>query len=287
MTDHETFLLLAAKQISERLTSSEEAALTAHLAGCPSCRAMLVAMRRDDILLRGELGPASVAPRVRIRVLDEAAGTRRFDWRPILGLAAALLVAAVGVPLLAGGPPSEEPSQVPGPASIAPSPSRAQASPLPSASPSLPASPIPASEPPAPSDGPYVTGAYVYGTGVPRRDTIAAHFEGTPVGEWSRTIPATGEGDFFGGPITCLVIQGKEAWIAGRATTATDGTKDGAVFIHVVDGGPAGAGDLAFLVQNTQAQTLTTMEEWCRRKFVPAAPYPLTSGDITVFDGGG
>jgi hypothetical protein len=287
MNDHETFLLLAAKQLSERLSTSEEAALTAHLSGCPSCRAMLVAMRRDDILLRGELGPAIVSPRVRRRVLDEATSGRRFDWRPILGLAAALLVAAVGVPLLAGGPSSDVPSQTPSPASILPSPSLAQASELASASPSPPTSPIPASEPPAPSDGPYVTGAYVYGTGVPRRDTIAAHFEGTPVGEWSRTIPATGEGDFFGGPITCLVIQGNEAWIAGRATTATDGTKDGAVFIHVVDGGPAGAGDLAFLVQNTQAQTLTTMEEWCRRKFVPAAPYPLTIGDITVFDGGG
>ncbi|HEX2469303.1 MAG TPA: zf-HC2 domain-containing protein, partial [Candidatus Limnocylindrales bacterium] len=74
MTDHETFLLLAAKQISERLSSSEEASLTAHLEGCPSCRAMVVAMRRDDILLRGELGAASVSPTVRRRVLDEAAG---------------------------------------------------------------------------------------------------------------------------------------------------------------------------------------------------------------------
>jgi Putative zinc-finger len=288
MNDHETFLLLAAKQLSEQLSTDEEAALTAHLSGCPSCRATLVAMRRDDILLRGELGPASVSPRVRRRVLDEAAGVRRFDWRPILGLAAALIVAAIGVPLIAGGPSSEVPSQTPSPASIVPSPSVAQVSQPASASPSLSTSvPTPASASPAPSDGSYVTGAYVYGTGVPRRDTIAAHFEGTPVGEWSRTIPATGEGDFFGGPITCLVIQGNEAWIAGPATTATDGTRDGAVFIHVVDRGPEGAGDLAFLVQSTRAQTLTTMEEWCRRAFVPAAPYPLISGDITVFDGGG
>lgn len=127
----------------------------------------------------------------------------------------------------------------------------------------------------------------MYGEGVPRRDTIAAHFEGTPVGEWSRTLPATGEGHFYGGPITCLVIDGKEAWMAGRATTATDGTKDGAAFIHVIDGGPSGAGDLAFLVLSTRNQTLTTMEEWCRRKFIPARPYPLTSGDIVVDDTGG
>jgi hypothetical protein len=120
---------------------------------------------------------------------------------------------------------------------------------------------------------------------VPRRDSIAAHFEGAAVGEWSRTYPATGEGDVFGGPVTCLVIDGKKAWLAGRTTTATDGTKDGAVFIHVVDGGPDGVGDRAFLVMTTQGQTLRTMEEWCRRKFVPADPYPLTSGDIVVDDG--
>ena len=127
----------------------------------------------------------------------------------------------------------------------------------------------------------------MYGEGVPRRDTIAAHLAGTADGEWSRTIPATGEGNFYGGPITCLVIVGNEAWMAGRATTATDGTKDGAVFIHVIDGGPDGAGDRAFLVMSTRGQTLRTMEEWCRRKFVPADPYPLTSGDIVVDDTGG
>jgi hypothetical protein len=38
-------------------------------------------------------------------------------------------------------------------------------------------------------------------------------------------------------------------------------------------------------VMTTQGQTLRTMEEWCRRKFVPADPYPLTSGDIVVDDG--
>ena len=285
MTDHETFLLLAARQIGERLSTAEEAVLAEHLAGCPSCRAMVVAMRRDDILLRGELGVADVSPRVRHRVLDEAAGRRSIDWRPLLGLAAALLVAVIGVPLLAGRPSTGVPSRTP--ASIGPSPSIARSSPLVSASPSPTVSPpAPPSPPPAPSDGPYVAGAYVYGAGVPRRDTIAAHFEGTPVGEWSRTIPATGEGHFFGGPITCLVIDGNEAWMAGPATTATDGTEDGAAFIHVIDGGPGGAGDLAFLVQSTPNQTLTTMEEWCRRKFIPAAPYPLTSGDIVVDEGG-
>ena len=103
MKDHESFLLLAAKQISERLSEEEEAALTDHIASCPSCRATMNAMRRDDILLRGELAATSVSPRVRRRVLEEAAGVRRFDWRVPLAIAATLLVAAAGVPLLVGG----------------------------------------------------------------------------------------------------------------------------------------------------------------------------------------
>jgi Putative zinc-finger len=284
MTDHEAFLLLAAKQLSERLSDSEEAELSAHLASCPSCRAMTVAMRRDDILLRGELGVASVSPRVRRRVLDEASGVRRFDRRLILALAATLLLASISIPLLAGGGRSEPPSPVPTSEPTATTQSVALVPPLASESPS-PTNSESTSLPPSPGSGPFVTGAYVYGEGVPRRDSIAAHFEEAAVGEWSRTIPATGEGNSYGGPITCLVIDGKKAWMAGRATTATEGAKDRAVFIHVVDGGSDGAGDLAFLVLSTRGQTLQTMEEWCQRKFVPADPYPLTSGDIVVDDG--
>jgi Putative zinc-finger len=279
MTDHESFLLLAAKQLSEPLSAAEEAMLTAHLASCPSCRAMTVAMRRDDILLRGELGVASVSPRVRRRVLDEASGVRHFDRRLILALAATLLLASISIPLLAGGRIAD---------AIAPTQSIAHVAPSVSGTPSARQSDSPSPSPsqgPSPESGPYVAGAYVYGAAIKRRDTIAAHFEGAPVGEWSRTIPATGKGDVYSGSITCLVIAGKEAWLAGRTTTATDGTKDGAVFIHVVDGGPDGVGDRAFLVMTTQGQTLRTMEEWCQRKFVPADPYPLTSGDIVVDDG--
>lgn len=280
MTDHESFLLLAAKQLGERLSASEEAELAAHLATCPSCRAMTVAMRRDDILLRGELGsPATVSPRVRRRVLDEASGVRHFDRRLIIALAATLLLASIGIPLIAGGGRSQPSSPV---EPSGPPPSIAGVVPFVSASAS-PSGPGTSS----PLSSAFVAGSYVYGDQFKRRDSIAAHVDGTPAGEWSRTIPATGEGNVYGGPITCLVIVGKEAWIAGPATTATDGTKDRAAFIHVVDGGPNGAGDRAFLVLNTQGQTLTTMEEWCRRRLVSSAPYPLVSGDIVVDDGSG
>ena len=102
MTDHETFVLLAAKRISEALSAEEEAALEAHLAVCPTCRSIAAGMRRDDMRLRAELGVAKVSPRVRRRVLDEAAGRRRIDPRIILGLAAALALGVIAVPLIVG-----------------------------------------------------------------------------------------------------------------------------------------------------------------------------------------
>ncbi len=283
MKDHESFLLLAAKQISERLSEEEEAALTDHIASCPSCRATMNAMRRDDILLRGELAATSVSPRVRRRVLEEAAGVRRFDWRVPLAIAATLLVAAAGVPLLVGGWRIESASPVPTLESVVPSASLA----LPSPS---------VSDPPAPSGSPstsphdagsHVDGAYVYGETPPKRDTIAVRFEdGRPVGEWSRREPAAGAATFYGGPITCLIIDGRDAWMAGPAQTATDGSTDRAAMVYVHDGGADGDGDLVVLWLSTPGQTITTMEQWCERRRIPAGPYPLTSGDVTVTDAG-
>jgi hypothetical protein len=128
-----------------------------------------------------------------------------------------------------------------------------------------------------------VDGLYVYGTTPPKRDTIAVRLvDGRPVGEWSRREPATGAADFYGGPITCLLIEGRDAWMAGPAETATDGSTDRAAFIHVHDGGQDGAGDTAFMWLSTSGQTITTMEQWCERQVVLAPLYPLSSGDITV-----
>jgi hypothetical protein len=268
MTDHETFVLLAAKQIGEPLSAEEAAALEAHLATCPSCRSIAASMRRDDFRLRAELGATKVSPRVRRRVLEEASGRRRVDPRLLLGLAAALTLIVIGVPLLVG-------SSVP----TVPSPSVS-----PSFSPASPSAVAPTPSPSASGSGRFVVGNYVYGTNPPRRDTLAAHFEGTVVGEWSRRSPATGDGTFLGGPVTCLVISGSDAWLAGPATTATDGRKDLAVFIHVHDGGSEGKGDTAFMWQTTAGQSLVTMTEWCEKRFIPADGLPLTTGDIVVQD---
>jgi len=292
MTDHETFVLLAAKRISEPLTAEEEAELQTHLAACPECRSIAASMRRDDFRLRAEMGVATVSPRVRRRVIDEAAGRRRIDPRLVLGLAAALAVAAIGAPLIIGGRFVADPSPSVTPPSAAVTTTSTSPSPtsLPSPASSLPVpspSAVASGSSPSPSQsGPFVIGNYVYGTTPPRRDTLAAHFEGgRPVGEWSRRSPATGDdSDFFGGPVTCLQISGSEAWLAGPASTATDGTTV-AAFIHVTDGGPEGNGDTAFLWQARGGQTIVTMTDWCEKRFIPADGLPLTTGDLLIQDG--
>jgi hypothetical protein len=130
-----------------------------------------------------------------------------------------------------------------------------------------------------------VSAAYVYNEQAPRRDSVAAHFEDEqPTGEWTRNQPPTGPGNSFAGPVTCLVIDGNEAWLAGPSTTDTVGDTP-AVFIHLVDGGPDGDGDEAILWRVNRSQTLATMEGWCRTKFSPDGPFPITSGDIVVEDG--
>jgi hypothetical protein len=286
MTDHETYLLLAARQINEGLTPSQEADLDAHLATCPSCRTFIAGMRRDDILLRGQLGEVAVAPRVRQRVLDEAYGNRRrFDPRIILALAATLLLASIGIPLIVGSQRSS-----PAPIAIA---TEATPSPTPSSSPSPSGSPPSSPEPsvslslpptPPPGSGAFVAAHYVYNEQVPRRDTISARFDaaGDPTGEWTRTIPAP-RGTPFAGPVTCLVIEGNKAWLAGPATT-TDGTRDSA-YVHLVDGGPGGADDRAIMWMNNPGESLQLLEGWCRDKFVPDGPFPLTNGEIEIDDG--
>ena len=140
---------------------------------------------------------------------------------------------------------------------------------------------------PSPPLGPSVNGAYSYtvAPGVTRRDSIAAHFDGGPVGEWSRLIPATGGESAFGGPITCLVIDGADAWAAGPAATSSDGSTGRSAYLHVRDGGPGGANDAALLWMNDQGQTLATMEGWCESRFDPAGLYPLDDGDISILAG--
>ncbi len=283
MTDHERWLVLASRQLNDGLSRDEEAELDAHLATCRSCRELTAGMRRDDILLRGELGDVAVAPRVRQRVLDEAAGKRRVDYRVVLALAATLLLASMTVLVVGGIPPS-----VPSPSiAIVTSPSAGPtaASDSPSIEPSDSLVPSLSAPPtPSPGSGPFVAAHYTYEEAAPRRDTIFATDPDNPTGEWTRTQPPIG-GNVFAGPVTCFVIDGPDAWLAGPADTVPDGSHVVAAFIRLHDGGPNGRGDRAILWLNNRGETLALLEGWCRSKFTPGGPFPLLSGDIVVDDG--
>ena len=294
MYDHESALLLAAKRLSEPLTREEEAELEEHLASCPSCRTIAVGMRRDDMRLHAALAPTPVAPRVRQRVLAEAKGSRSAATAGRIGLllAAGLGVGVLAVPFLTGGSPgpaATDPAR-PSPTSTLESPSPSD-SPTPTAS--TRSSPSPsgnASTSPSASAGPNlagqsVNGSFVYSEAIPKRGGISAHFvEGRPQGAWSRRVPATGDSQLWKGTISCLVVSGNQAWMAGPVTESPDDTD--AIFILVRDAGAQGEGDRAMMWLNQHGETLELLEGWCRDKFRPGSPYPLSSGDIEVHGGG-
>lgn len=289
MNDHERFLLLAAQRIAEPLTRAVDDELEAHLSSCPICRATAAAMRRDDIRLRAVLAPVPVAPRVRAAVLAEASGTRRraVAGRLILGLAAAAGIAAIGVQLIAGGP-REVRSDIPTPsqaflptASPTPAPT---ASPTPSAQPSQ--EPSPSTDAPSPVISGSVNGSFTYSESQPRRGSISARFvDGAADGAWSRRVPPAGNSKIWNGTITCLVIEDDEAWMAGRVTLSADGKTDQAIFILARDRGPQGDGDRVLMQLSMSGETLELFEGWCRERFRPEAPFPLTSGDIRIDNG--
>ena len=285
MHDHETYLLLAAKRLSEPLSRDEEADLEAHLAACPSCRTIAAGMRRDDMRLHAAFQPVPVAPRVRDRVLAEAAGRSVVNIRTALLLAAALALALVGAPLIAGGlgrsAATSQPS-VP-PTAISPTATPAPSGTIPPPTDSPSASPSPST--PAPAAGQSVNGSFVYSENIPKRAGISAHLvEGRAQGAWSRRVPSTGNSQLWKGTISCLVVSGREAWMAGPVTESPDGTD--AIFILVRDLGPEGEGDRAMMWLNLHGETLDLLEGWCRDRFRPGAPYLLTDGDIEVHGGG-
>ena len=274
MNDHETFLLLAAKSLSEPLRREEEAQLDAHIATCPDCRSIMAGMRRDDMRLHAALRPVPVAPRVRERVLAEAAGRGRLAaGRLALLLAAALAIGVIGVPLIGGASRGPATSELPSP-SIASVPS-----PTISLAPSVEPSPPPPSAAAVPTGpGPLVNANYTYFN---RIDSVAARLkDGKPVGEWWRQTEVAGKTESYGGPVTCLVIKGADAWVAGPATTATDGRKDLAILFRLHDGGANGDSARGYLTN--PGQTLATMQTWCETRFTPAELTPLTSGTVSI-----
>ena len=133
MNDHDV-PAARGEAVREPLTGEEEAQLERSTSPrVHHCRAIAAGMRRDDLRLRATLTPVPVAPRVRERVLAEAAGSRRSTGRVALLLAAALALGLIAVPFITGGSrrpsaasdspsPSSAVVSSPSPASLAPSP---------------------------------------------------------------------------------------------------------------------------------------------------------------------
>jgi hypothetical protein len=121
---------------------------------------------------------------------------------------------------------------------------------------------------------------------------VTIHATGTdPVkGAWT-WIRGNCEGviNSFKGPVTCLRVNGDDAWIAGPTADGVD-----SVFISVHDGGSPGvAGDLAFTWGADPGETLADMEGLCQAETQPGSypmdqmgPFPVVSGNLTVRDGG-
>ena len=102
---HDEFRMLAAASVDGRLSSDEAAALEAHLAGCPVCRADLAGMVQDHAWLSAPGAVPAPDGRIREAVLAAArsarvprTGDRQRPWEVLV--AASLMVAVVGAGIL-------------------------------------------------------------------------------------------------------------------------------------------------------------------------------------------
>lgn len=126
---------------------------------------------------------------------------------------------------------------------------------------------VQAASPPA-----VVAGSYTYTTDGGGHRTVSIRAQGAdPVrGTWSFQNRS--------GPITCMVVDGPDAWLAGPTSSG-----ELAAFLYVHDGGtPGTAGDAAVTWISDPGQTLADMESWCRTSYTEVTRYSLTSGDLAI-----
>ena len=279
MTDHETFLTLASRQLHEDLSPAEDAALREHLAACRACRSLVAEMRSDDARLRTLLVVDDpVASGVRRRVLEEAAGQGRLDPRLALAIAATLVLAIAGP-----GRDLRRRTRTRGPAASTPTSSIA---PSPAATTSPGGSAAGSETPPAASTTPLsatatLSGVYTYAVfgGPGRGVSITAQQVGSAVtGRWS--LWHVGQDPVkTDGSVTCLVVRGRDAFAFG---TADD--RGPAAFFWVHDGGKTSA-DRAMTWVQDPGEAASELEGWCRNAgagYRQLQPVPLTSGDVIV-----
>ena len=129
-----------------------------------------------------------------------------------------------------------------------------------------------------------VTGTYGYvigpGPDGSREVTVSAQGTDPVAGTWSWSRPS----DSWNGPVTCLRVNGADAWLAGPMENGT-----GAVFLFVHDGGTSGgAGDTAFTWGTDPGETLDDMEALCDSMTPPPFygfdPFSVVSGNVKVTD---
>jgi hypothetical protein len=136
---------------------------------------------------------------------------------------------------------------------------------------------------------PKVSGGFTYDAvddpSQPRSVTISAQGSGADVrGTFTWTRPS----GVYGGPVSCLQVDGSDAWFAGPITSGPPRNNEGfpAVFTYLHDGGtPGSAGDYAFVWGADPGQTLSDMESLCAEMdtyLFGLWPFAVVSGDLKV-----
>jgi hypothetical protein len=124
--------------------------------------------------------------------------------------------------------------------------------------------------------GAAVAGNYTYFEGRRTVTLRASLATGGAMGTWAWQNNVNS--NELGGPITCLVIDGADAWLAGP-------TSDGelAQFTYVHDGGSPGVGhDQAVTWIIDPGQTLEDMEAWCESQTILDVLFDVEAGNLTV-----
>lgn len=136
-----------------------------------------------------------------------------------------------------------------------------------------------------------VQGRYTYAIGGDEGNQrlVSVNAQGTTrvTGTWSREqlVP---DGSSARGSVSCLVVDGPDAWVAGPVTRGTE-PLGVAAFLWVHDGGlPHGEGDMATTwIADLGVQTLADMEALCQAKATTADFTGIMAGLVqnTVLSG--
>jgi hypothetical protein len=122
-----------------------------------------------------------------------------------------------------------------------------------------------------------VTGTYGYtSTSGPKTVSIDAHGTDPVKGTWSfRSTRAN-----IRGVVTCLVVDGSDAWLAGTPTNGEFGA-----FFYLHDGGTPGTNDLAVTWIQDPGQPFEQLQGWCETQYTDVPLFEVESGNLVVRSG--